>query len=129
MQMKIRCPYHEERTPSLIYYPETMTFACLSCEAKGDVTQLLGTLSEINDELTLRGPIKNFDDLREWIWGEMESERNMILDKLQNYVLWYDESDKDSQPYDKAQQARDLGYIQGLECVDERLRSIVKYGE
>jgi len=32
-----RCPFHEDRTPSLCVYPETESFHCFGCGASGDV--------------------------------------------------------------------------------------------
>ena len=32
-----RCPFHEDRTPSLSVYPETGSFHCFGCGASGDV--------------------------------------------------------------------------------------------
>ena len=31
------CPFHEERTGSCYFYPESNTFYCFGCQAKGDV--------------------------------------------------------------------------------------------
>src|SRR5690606_6007088 len=32
-----RCPFHEDRSPSLNLYPETQSFHCFGCGAGGDV--------------------------------------------------------------------------------------------
>ena len=32
-----RCPFHEDRSPSLVIYPETRSFYCFGCGAGGDV--------------------------------------------------------------------------------------------
>ena len=32
-----RCPFHEDRTPSFCVYPETESFHCFGCGARGDV--------------------------------------------------------------------------------------------
>ena len=32
-----RCPFHEDRTPSLAVYPRTQSFYCFGCGASGDV--------------------------------------------------------------------------------------------
>ncbi len=36
-----RCPFHEDRTPSFVVYPETRTFHCFGCRANGDVIAFL----------------------------------------------------------------------------------------
>jgi len=35
-----RCPFHEDRHPSFVLYPETNTFHCFSCKRTGDVIKL-----------------------------------------------------------------------------------------
>ncbi len=36
-----RCPFHEDRSPSLVVFPETRTFHCFGCRAGGDVISFL----------------------------------------------------------------------------------------
>ncbi len=36
-----RCPFHEDREPSLVAFPETRTFHCFGCRAGGDVISFL----------------------------------------------------------------------------------------
>ena len=36
-----RCPFHADRSPSLVLYPETGTFHCFGCRAHGDVFTFL----------------------------------------------------------------------------------------
>jgi len=36
-----RCPFHEDRNPSLVLYPESGTFFCFGCRAHGDVITFL----------------------------------------------------------------------------------------
>ena len=37
---KIRCPFHEERTPSLVLYPATGSFYCFGCGKSGNAVTL-----------------------------------------------------------------------------------------
>lgn len=36
-----RCPFHEDRRPSLAVYPTTRSFCCFGCQAHGDVLEFL----------------------------------------------------------------------------------------
>ena len=38
---KICCPFHEEKTPSLVIYPQTNTWFCFGCSKTGDVIQFI----------------------------------------------------------------------------------------
>lgn len=36
-----RCPFHEDKTPSLVVFPDTRTFHCFGCRAGGDLISFL----------------------------------------------------------------------------------------
>jgi len=36
-----RCPFHDDRSPSLVVFPETRSFHCFGCRAGGDVVNFL----------------------------------------------------------------------------------------
>ena len=38
------CPFHPDRDPSLVIYPETSSYFCFGCEAGGDVIDFVGRL-------------------------------------------------------------------------------------
>jgi len=38
---RARCPFHEDRNPSFVVYPETQTFYCFGCREHGDVLSFL----------------------------------------------------------------------------------------
>ena len=37
----IRCPFHEDKTPSMQIYPNTNTYNCFGCGKTGDVIQFI----------------------------------------------------------------------------------------
>jgi DNA primase len=36
-----RCPFHEDRNPSFVVYPQTQSFYCFGCREHGDVLSFL----------------------------------------------------------------------------------------
>lgn len=38
------CPFHEDRDPSLVVYPQTQSYFCFGCDAGGDVIDFVGRL-------------------------------------------------------------------------------------
>jgi DNA primase len=38
---RARCPFHDDRNPSFVVYPETQTFYCFGSRAHGDVLSFL----------------------------------------------------------------------------------------
>src|SRR5439155_25844398 len=38
---RARCPFHEDRNPSFVVYPQTQTFYCFGCREHGDVLSFL----------------------------------------------------------------------------------------
>ncbi len=38
---RARCPFHDEREPSFVVYPETQTYHCFGCQAHGDAISFL----------------------------------------------------------------------------------------
>ncbi|WP_266367536.1 CHC2 zinc finger domain-containing protein [Tellurirhabdus rosea] len=43
---KICCPFHEEKTPSLVLYPQTNTYHCFGCGRHGDVIHFYAGISK-----------------------------------------------------------------------------------
>ncbi len=48
-----RCPFHEDRTPSLTVYPATGTFHCFGCRATGDVISFVRAIEHLGFAQTL----------------------------------------------------------------------------
>lgn len=42
-----RCPFHEDRAPSLVVYPETRSFYCFGCGAGGDVIDFVRRADDV----------------------------------------------------------------------------------
>ena len=41
------CPFHNEKTPSFVVYPETQSFYCFGCGAGGDVITFVRKISNL----------------------------------------------------------------------------------
>jgi hypothetical protein len=42
------CPFHTERTPSLVIFPQTQTFYCFGCQAHGDIISFIMRIEHIS---------------------------------------------------------------------------------
>jgi len=49
-----RCPFHDDRCPSLVVYPATQSFYCFGCQAAGDVLSFLMWVEQMNFPEALR---------------------------------------------------------------------------
>jgi DNA primase len=49
-----RCPFHDDRKPSLVVYPATRSFYCFACHAAGDVFSFLMKVEQMNFPEALR---------------------------------------------------------------------------
>lgn len=45
---KCRCPFHSERTPSFVVYPDTESFYCFGCGAGGDVITFVMRMASLS---------------------------------------------------------------------------------
>ena len=42
------CPFHSEKTPSFVVYPETQSFYCFGCGAGGDVITFVKKINNVD---------------------------------------------------------------------------------
>ena len=42
------CPFHSEKTPSFVVYPETQSFYCFGCGAGGDVITFIKKINNLD---------------------------------------------------------------------------------
>lgn len=47
-ELKMLCPFHDERTPSFHYNVDKGVYQCFGCGAKGDLFDLIGTIKELS---------------------------------------------------------------------------------
>lgn len=47
-ELKLLCPFHDERTPSFHYNVDKGVYQCFGCGAKGDLFDLIGTIKELS---------------------------------------------------------------------------------
>ncbi|HEV7348717.1 CHC2 zinc finger domain-containing protein [Telluribacter sp.] len=50
---KIFCPFHEEKTPSLVLYPQTNTYYCFGCGKRGDVVHFYAAFTRQEYKLAM----------------------------------------------------------------------------
>jgi DNA primase len=70
-----RCPFHQDRTPSLTVYPATGTFHCFGCRAHGDVISFVRAM----EHLSFGEALEKFDQLISD--DESKPEQNSSQDK------------------------------------------------
>lgn len=46
---KAICPFHADTNPSLHFYPNTNTFFCFGCQAKGDIIEFYRRIKEVKN--------------------------------------------------------------------------------
>ena len=49
-----RCPFHKDRNPSFVVYPQTQTFHCFGCREHGDVISFLMRIERLTFPEALR---------------------------------------------------------------------------
>ena len=45
---KCLCPFHSEKTPSMVIYPDTQSFYCFGCGAGGDVITFIMKIENLD---------------------------------------------------------------------------------
>jgi len=50
----LKCPFHEEKEPSLKIYPETNTYNCFECKANGDMIEFIQLKEKCNKHEALK---------------------------------------------------------------------------
>ena len=50
----LKCPFHEEKEPSLKIYPNTNTFNCFGCKANGDAIEFIQLKEKCNKHEALK---------------------------------------------------------------------------
>lgn len=46
---KCVCPFHDDKDPSLVFYPLTNSFHCFGCKKAGDVISFIRRMESLND--------------------------------------------------------------------------------
>ena len=112
------CPFHSEKTPSFVVYPETQSFYCFGCGAGGDVITFIKRINNLDYVEAIKYlaaqagmPMPDEDDQV----GRLRS-RILAMNKLAAR-FFYDQLNQDTP---QAQQAR--GYWRGRGLSDATIR-------
>src|SRR3989338_1119352 len=95
---KGRCPFHNEKTPSLFVSPLRQSYYCFGCGAKGDIFTLVETL----EGLDFRGALKLLAERAgveiEYQKSESKTEKDKIWDVLEEAVKFFEKELIKSEP-------------------------------
>lgn len=91
---KTVCPFHDDHDPSLTVNPQTGTFHCFVCEAKGDVFDLVMRLrhcdfNEAAHELAKGCGVDIEDDRKTQQDPEREQRRKSLMETMQIAAEWF----------------------------------------
>ena len=94
VNLKARCPFHNEKTPSFFVSPERSSFYCFGCGAKGDIftfvekfegLDFMGALKVLAEKTGVKLDTKNFqkDNRREILYEILEIATEFFADELE----------------------------------------------
>jgi DNA primase len=85
VHLKGLCPFHNEKTPSFIVYPETNTYCCFGCQEKGDIISFI----QKTENLTFIDTIKQLSqdagidvELKKYNKDNNAQKNNLTMEKL-----------------------------------------------
>src|SRR3989338_6120818 len=92
--LKARCPFHNEKTPSFFISPSRSSFYCFGCGAKGDIftfvekfegLDFMGALKVLAEKTGVKLDTKNFqkDNRREILYEILEIATEFFADELE----------------------------------------------
>ncbi|MDO8579661.1 MAG: CHC2 zinc finger domain-containing protein, partial [bacterium] len=92
--LKARCPFHNEKTPSFFVSPERGSFYCFGCGAKGDIftfvekfegLDFMGALKVLAEKAGVKLDTKSFqkDNRREILYEILEIATQFFEDELE----------------------------------------------
>ena len=94
VNLKARCPFHNEKTPSFFVSPERSSFYCFGCGAKADIftfvekfegLDFMGALKVLAEKTGVKLDTKNFqkDNRREILYEILEIATEFFADELE----------------------------------------------
>ena len=115
--LKARCPFHNEKTPSFFVSPDRGSYYCFGCNASGDIF----TFVEEFEGLDFRGALKLLAGKAGIPLGEYskedrekESEKERLLRAMEEATLYYQNNLKESKPA--------LEYLKARGLTDETIK-------
>lgn len=98
-QLKARCPFHNEKTPSFYISPDRGTYYCFGCQAKGDVISFV----QEYERLDFRGALKLLADKAGITLTHSHEDQSskdhkqQLYDLIERATLFYEKHLDDSQ--------------------------------
>ena len=99
--LKARCPFHNEKTPSFFISPDRGTYYCFGCGASGDIFTFVeefegldfkGALKMLADRAGV--PLENFNP-------KEESEKEKLYRVMEEATLFFEKNLKPARPHDE----------------------------
>lgn len=81
--IKALCPFHQDREPSLLVYPDG--YFCLSCHAKGSLERLRANLRGVRPQTRIRIPKKGVNPF--WKWYRKFGDQEKIVEIAHSLLL------------------------------------------
>jgi len=95
--MRARCPFHAERTPSFMVSPERGTYHCFGCGVGGDIFSFVEAIEGLDFKGALRVLAERAGVQIEYGNRDEADARDRLLNLMETAALWYEGKRTDEQ--------------------------------